>query len=163
MITMLFCISIVVVKWLEFGIEQVELNEPTLPKRHDKSPWSSNETPWLSRGPPGSFQLPPPDPWQAGHMSQELVVSIPGNVLGNIAETRVLCHVKKLGSMKSSWELFLSAVWSQVNNFGSQELFAMFQELFQKFPGTVPGNFFHVPRWPYSNRTVHGTCLSKKI
>ena len=36
MITMLFCISIVGVKWLEFGIEQVELNEPTLPKRHDK-------------------------------------------------------------------------------------------------------------------------------
>ena len=36
MITMLFCISILVVQWLEFGIEQVELNEPTLPKRHDK-------------------------------------------------------------------------------------------------------------------------------
>ena len=36
MITMLSSISIVVVKWLEFGIEQVELNEPTLPKRHDK-------------------------------------------------------------------------------------------------------------------------------
>ena len=23
-------------EWLEFGIEQVELNEPTLPKRHNK-------------------------------------------------------------------------------------------------------------------------------
>ena len=30
------CISVLVVKWLEFGIELVELNEPTLPKRHDK-------------------------------------------------------------------------------------------------------------------------------
>ena len=86
---MLFCISILVVKWLEFGIEQVELNEPTLPKRHDKHSEPSNETPWLSKGPPGSFQPPPPDPWQAGHKSQELAVSIPGNVLGNIAETSV--------------------------------------------------------------------------
>ena len=60
---------------------------------------------------------PPPDPWQAGHKSQELAVSIPGNVLGNIVETCVLCHVKKSGSMKSSWELFFSAVWSHVNIF----------------------------------------------
>ena len=38
-----------------------------------------------------------------------------------------------------------------------------FQELVQKFPGTVPGNVFcHVPRWPYSSRTADGTCLSKK-
>ena len=59
MITMLFCISIVVVKWLEFGIEQVELNEPTLPKRHDKYSESSNETPWLSKGPPGTSNPPP--------------------------------------------------------------------------------------------------------
>ena len=80
---------------------------------------------------PRAVSTPPPDPWQAGHKSQELAVSIPGNVLGNIAETCVLCHVKKMGSMNSSWELFLSAVWSQVNKFW--------------FPGTfcnVPRNFF---------------------
>ena len=99
MITMLFCISILVVKWLEFGIDPVELNEPTLPKKHDTYTESSNETPWMSKGPPGSVQ-PPPDPWQAGHKSQQLAVSIPGDVLGNIAETCVLCHVLKSGSMK---------------------------------------------------------------
>ena len=94
MIIMVFCISILVVKWLGFGIEQVKLNEPALPKRHDKYSQSSNELLWLSKGPPGSFQPPPLGPWQAGHKSQELAVSIPGNVLGNIAETCVLCHVR---------------------------------------------------------------------
>ena len=100
MITMLFCISILVVKWLEFGIEHVELNEPTLPKRHDNYSKSSNETPLVVQGSPGQFPTPPPPPrgpWQAGHKSQELAVSIPGNVLGNIAETCVLRHVKKNG------------------------------------------------------------------
>ena len=65
--------------------------------------------------------------------------------------------------MKSSWELFLSAVWSQVNKFWFPGTFCNVpRNFFQKFPGTVPGIFFHVPRWPYSSRTVHGTCLSKK-
>ena len=36
---------------------------------------------------------------------------------------------KTTGSMKSSWELFLLAVWSHVNKFCSQEFIA-------KFPGT---------------------------
>ena len=112
---------------------------------------------------PRAVSNPPPDPWQAGRKSQELAVSIPGNVLGNIAEACVLCHVKKLGSMKSSWELFLSAVWSQVNKFWFPGTFCnvprnFFKNSQERFLGIV----FHVPRWPYSSRTVDGTCLSKK-
>ena len=36
-------ISILVVKWLGLGIEQVKLNEPALPKRHDKYFKASNK------------------------------------------------------------------------------------------------------------------------
>ena len=92
---------------------------------------------------PRAVSNPPPDPWQAGHKSQELAVSIPGNVLGNIAETRVLCHAKKSGSMKSSWELFLSAVGNHVNKILVPRNFLQCsQELVQKFPGKVLGNYF---------------------
>ena len=118
---------------------------------------------WLSKGPPGSFQPPPPRPWQAGHKSQELAVSIPGNVLGNIAETCVLCHVKKSGSMKSSWELFLSAVWSHVNNFCSQELSAIFPGTCSKIPRKGSWELFCMfPGGPIQAGPVDGTCLSKK-
>ena len=106
----------------------------------------------------------PPDPWQAGHKSQKLAVSIPGNVLGNIAETCVLCHVKKSGSMKSSWEFFLSAVWSHVNRFWFSRNFCNVpRNLFKISQERFLGMFFHVPRWPYSSRTVDGTCLSKTM
>ena len=96
MIIMVFCISVLVMKWLGFGIEQVKLNEPALPKRHDKYSQSSNELLWLTKG-PRAVSNPPPGPWQAGHKSQELAVSIPGNVLGNIAETFPFMPCKKIG------------------------------------------------------------------
>ena len=159
MIIMVLCISRLVVKWLGFGIEQVKLNEPALPKKHDKYSQSSNEHLWLSKGPPGSFQPPLLGPWQAGHKSQELAVSIPGNVLGNIAETCVLCHVKKSGSTQSSWELFLSAVWGHVNKFLFPGIFPMFPGTCSKIPRNGSWEFFLMcPRWRYSSRSVDGTC-----
>ena len=159
MIRMVFCIGVLVVKWLDCGIEQVRPNEPALPKRHDKCSQLTNELLWMSKGPPGSFQPPPLGPWQAGHKSQELAVSIPGNVLGNIAETCVLCHVSKSGSMKSSWEFFLSAVWNYLNKFLFPGTFCNVpRDLFKNSQERFPGIFSHVPRWRYSSRNVDGTC-----
>ena len=130
-IIMVFCVSMLVVKWLGLGIEQVKLNEPASPNRHDKYSQSSNELFGYPRVPQAVSNTP--GPWQAGHKSQKLAVSIPGNVLGNIAETCVLLPCKKSGSMENSWELFFSAVWRHVNKI------------------YFPGIFCNVPRKLFKN------------
>ena len=91
---------------------------------------------------PGQFPTPFFGPWQARRKSQKLAVSIPGN----IAETCVLCHVKKLGAMKSSWELFLSAVWSHVNKFWFPATFCSVpKNLFKNSQERFLGIFFMCP------------------
>ena len=98
---------------------------------------------WLSEGPPGSFQTSPLGPWQAGHKPQELAVSIVGNVLGNIAETCVLCHVKKIGFHEKFLGIVPFGCLEPCKKiFVPRNFLQCSQELVQKFPGAVPGNIF---------------------
>ena len=123
---MVFCISILVVNWLGFRIEQVKLNEPALPK--NMTNWQIllvvQWIPLIVQWSPGQFPSPP---WPLAGWTQ-----VPGTCGFDSWECSwEHCGNLRFMPMKSSWELFLSAVWSQVNKFW--------------FPGTfcnVPRNLF---------------------
>ena len=115
---------------------------------------------WLSKGSPGSFQPPPVAPGRLD-TSQELAVSIPGNVLGNIAETCVLCHVKNRVPGNCSF-LFFSAVWSHVNKFWFPGTFCYVpRNLFKNSQERFLGSFFRVPRWPIQAGPCMGLVCRK--
>ena len=115
------------------------------------------------QGSPGQFPTPPPRPlagWTqvpgtCGFDSWECFWEHCGNLR--------FMPCKEIGFHEKFLGIFLSAVWSQVNKFWFPGTFCNVpRSFFKNSQERFLGSFFHVPRWPYSRRTVHGTCLSKK-